>query len=508
MIVLFTLNIPEMKTRIIALYVLLALALNSYAQLDSGLVFYLPCNGNMGDSSISNRTPTIFDGPYIPVANRWGTPGAAMRKDSEITQVNYNDTLMRNDQFTISMWVYVDNINSNGKAKLLNFGFDPGDEQGAQLNIDGGDGYEFKTRTLSATVPLIRENPLAPRIGRWMHLFAYRDTNTMAFYINDTLIDEQSVPVNAKHMSWPAAYHICTIFQLGTQNITGAFDDIRVYNRVLITAERKALYNEDKILSLDKDTIDIAFAGGSENILVTSNTAWSVNSNQSWASVAPASGNGNDSITVTINSNPGIARNSLLTVTAGSLTKFVYIRQQGAPVIPDSLQLDKDSINAGNTASSHIVQITSNRSWLTNSNQPWATVTPSSGNGNGTIEIELAKNTGAARTVMVTVFAGTLSKTIFIQQQAGPPTGIKDLDFKPHVIVYPNPSPDGYIYVNTGMNSTCAVNLYDLTGRVVLNTSSYRSGELLNISSLRPGLYFIQVTSGNSRSDYIKVKIN
>jgi hypothetical protein len=75
------------------------------------------------------------------------------------------------------------------------------------------------------------------------------------------------------------------------------------------------------------------------------------------------------------------------------------------------------SPNANNSS----LQIMTNTSWTATSNNSWLTIDRTSGFGNTTITMNIAANTGAARTGTITIRAGngSLSRTITINQPAG-----------------------------------------------------------------------------------------
>jgi hypothetical protein len=57
--------------------------------------------------------------------------------------------------------------------------------------------------------------------------------------------------------------------------------------------------------------------------------------------------------------------------------------------------------------------------------------------------------------------------------------------------VYPNPATGDRIYITTRFNSDKDITIYDVLGKKVLQT--VLSSKELNISSLTPGVYIIQV---------------
>lgn len=61
--------------------------------------------------------------------------------------------------------------------------------------------------------------------------------------------------------------------------------------------------------------------------------------------------------------------------------------------------------------------------------------------------------------------------------------------------LYPNPAYDDVVYVNTAHNAGKDITVYDIFGKVVLRDRI--TTQVLNISRLVPGVYFLQVEELN-----------
>ena len=82
--------------------------------------------------------------------------------------------------------------------------------------------------------------------------------------------------------------------------------------------------------------------GQSKTATISSNVDWTVTDNQSWISVSPTSGSDNGTISITTTENTSTsARNGIVTVTGGDLTKTISISQAGQTII------DPESCEAG-----------------------------------------------------------------------------------------------------------------------------------------------------------------
>lgn len=176
---------------------------------------------------------------------------------------------------------------------------------------------------------------------------------------------------------------------------------------------------QDISLSVDPASHSVANTGGTVTSTITSNAAWTATKgSESWFTMTPASGSGNGSIVFTVSPNNSIStRTATVTVTSGSITKQITITQAAQDI---SLTVDPAShsvTNAGGTVTSTVI---SNAAWTaTKGTENWFTMTPASGNGNGTISFVVAPNTGATRSATVTITAGSITKQVVITQAVG-----------------------------------------------------------------------------------------
>jgi hypothetical protein len=82
----------------------------------------------------------------------------------------------------------------------------------------------------------------------------------------------------------------------------------------------------------------------------------------------------------------------------------------------DSLALNPDSIAIGDTAAMMFVSLTSNTNWTIDTPASWITISALSGSNNASLSILADANTGASRSTVITVHAGSLVRTIWIGQ--------------------------------------------------------------------------------------------
>lgn len=165
--------------------------------------------------------------------------------------------------------------------------------------------------------------------------------------------------------------------------------------------------------SIDPTTANPGSAAGSYTIDVTSNTNWSVSESLPWVSVSPASGSGNDTITVTYLENPLAAQRGGSIFIGGETHT---ITQAAAPAFT---QISPASTTVDHQAQTYDITITSTESWSVSESLGWASVSPAGGTGNGTVTVTVVANPNTvSRNGTITIGGESHSLT----QQAAPPT--------------------------------------------------------------------------------------
>jgi endoglucanase len=166
-------------------------------------------------------------------------------------------------------------------------------------------------------------------------------------------------------------------------------------------------------LSVSPLTFSFLSVDGIKSAAITSNTAWTAKSDQTWLTVTPASGSGNGTLSLSAANNTGVARNAVVTVTGGGITKQILVSQNAG----ETLSVSPTTLAVAQSGGTSPVTLTSNTSWTASSNQTWLTLTPASGTGNGALSLTASSNTTTvSRTAVVTVKTSTLTSTITVTQ--------------------------------------------------------------------------------------------
>jgi hypothetical protein len=140
--------------------------------------------------------------------------------------------------------------------------------------------------------------------------------------------------------------------------------------------------------------------------------------------------------------------------------------------------------------SNSTVNIISSVAWTATSDQTWLQVSPAIGTGNSTVTLTAGVNkTNETRKATITVKgSGAPSKTITVTQAAGT-VGVPS-EMEENMKIYPNPLND--FFSISGLEEQATICVTDLNGRLLL-TKQISGNEMIPVSSLSPGLYFVKV---------------
>ena len=120
-------------------------------------------------------------------------------------------------------------------------------------------------------------------------------------------------------------------------------------------------------------------------------------------------------MTVKVEENTSTAeRTATITVKSEIGVFTVKVIQSGAAAV---LSLDTNSLEFASDSGSKSFKINSNTSWTVTSDQTWCSISPASGSSNGSVTVNVEKNTSTAeRTATITVKSEAGNKTISVTQ--------------------------------------------------------------------------------------------
>ncbi len=235
---------------------------------------------------------------------------------------------------------------------------------------------------------------------------------------------------------------------------------------------------------------------------ISSNTSWTVTSNQTWLSTDIKKGSGNSTITLsaTLNSET-INRSATISVITDEISEIINVTQKGTDA---SMTVSTDSlIIEGVNNSEATFKINSNTSWAVTSNQDWLTINSTTGSGNSTI-ILIAKtnSTPSNRIAIITVTSETFSEIVIVTQNVN--TTEVDKFPKNTILLYPNPVHSIINIKYAKPNSI--ISIYDVSGKLVYSKQMNKKKEAINIGNLRNGVYFIKFDNHKKKITYRFIK--
>ena len=257
-----------------------------------------------------------------------------------------------------------------------------------------------------------------------------------------------------------------------------------------INGQRAVIQQAGSACELDLRVSVSQFSGSGGAGVVTvagpGGCAWTASSNVSWIVVSPTAGSGSGDVNFTVAGNSGAARTGTITIGGHPVT----IQQAAANAQSCTVTLNPTSQSvaaSGATGISVSVTAPSGCTRPATSNAAWITVASgATGSGNGTVTLNVAANTGAARTGTVTIggqlftvnqaAAQTCTVSINPTSQsvpAGGATGISVSVTAPAGCPRPATSNDSWITVASGATGT---GNGTVTLNVAANTGAARTG--------------------------------
>jgi hypothetical protein len=199
--------------------------------------------------------------------------------------------------------------------------------------------------------------------------------------------------------------------------------------------------------------------------LTSTNTNWTVNTDQDWLSVMPENGANDETVYITTEEENTLLspRTATITVSWAGENQTVDATQAASDPF---IEIQADSIFLScNAGSSDIFNVLSNVNWSVNSGESWLSVSPASDSANGVVTVTaISENTMAESRVATINIAGTdlLPEQVIITQEGTTPI----LSVSPSVLT-----------LNSDIGSSAT---FDITANVEWEISSDQSW--LNVS--------------------------
>ena len=201
-------------------------------------------------------------------------------------------------------------------------------------------------------------------------------------------------------------------------------------NSAVITVSQAG---KDVVFTLSDQQVNAETAGLEKTIEFESNTDWTASSDASWLTVTPASGKASDAkVSITIKAEKNTlakTRNAKVSVSAGSKSAVITVNQEAAPayvkVTPAS---DKPFGYSGLETS---ISVESNAAWTVSCDAGWLEVSPSNGEGNGTVNVKAGMNEGNDKRIAKLVFTAADATAEVTVEQKGKETDGDNESFDP-----------------------------------------------------------------------------
>ena len=224
-----------------------------------------------------------------------------------------------------------------------------------------------------------------------------------------------------------------TVNKSSTQTITGTnfnfqlsnlSDGTKYFYKAYASGKSNSIYGITKSFMTEQlqlsTSINNIEAGDQEDtytVKINSNTDWHASSNQSWCKVSPNTGTSNSNISILLEANiTTSARQATVTVTAGNKQQTITINQKGCN---ENLSVSSNYFSVSPENKSYNFIIYTNLSWSVSSDQPWCTLSSSSGNGENMLSFTVSENTtDQERKANIKVSSGSLSQEITVIQQS------------------------------------------------------------------------------------------
>jgi Leucine-rich repeat (LRR) protein/uncharacterized protein YjdB len=189
------------------------------------------------------------------------------------------------------------------------------------------------------------------------------------------------------------------------------------------------------ILDIPVAPLSFEYGGGSRQVSLTSNVAWSAvipSVDADWLSISPVSGSSDSPLTITVNSNGSTSsRVSSITLSGVGVSgsRVISVSQSGKPYIG----LDVSSLEFSDVGGVGELLISSNVSWEVSTDPvvvDWLSLGSESGSNGGVLGLTVSSNVGtSSRSVRVILsgLGGTLRSELLLTQAALPHLGVTPL---------------------------------------------------------------------------------
>jgi len=183
-------------------------------------------------------------------------------------------------------------------------------------------------------------------------------------------------------------------------------------------------YEEDVYIVLGSDdSVSFDSEGGSTMVSFSTNSSWEASCDADWISIEPSSGDGDDSIMVTVEENTTYEeRTATITIVVDGEEITIEITQAAAET--PSAKVSPQSLSFEAEGGSQSISLTANYAWTAESDASWLTLSPASGEASDdaqSISVKADANeayTSRSATITFTLSDGQTKATVSVSQAA------------------------------------------------------------------------------------------
>ena len=200
---------------------------NMSINLNNALVAHYEFEDNADDSSGNNNNGT----EYGDVTYTDGIIGKAAKFDGKNNYITINNTLKSDNNFTISIWSNLENIDNN--QRVITFGQDT--DNFIEITYDWVvDKIYFTKKQDGSYTRTEITNPIT--YDKWLHFIVIKLDNEYKLYFDSTYKVSQTISLADIDF-----LKLCRNFE-DESAATGLIDDLRIYNRPINNIEIQELY--------------------------------------------------------------------------------------------------------------------------------------------------------------------------------------------------------------------------------------------------------------------------
>lgn len=171
-------------------------------------------------------------------------------------------------------------------------------------------------------------------------------------------------------------------------------------------------------LTLSSKSTNFSNSGGTKTISVESNITWHIEYTSTWFTATPTESTlGNGTITINAKQNPAMASKNEGTIYVCSELGREAISISQDPGVDGYITPSTTSINFNVNAQHTTFTVESNIDWSVSSSESWCTVSSNVTSLNGTVTVNVTKNTGTSvRTAKITLKSNAGNVTVTVNQ--------------------------------------------------------------------------------------------